>query len=144
MATDWKWRIFLFVRAVDATPANKQALGQIYVDGGSGETLENEAKILDAVVGFSQTGQPPAQAYGVNLTAKTGMRDAFLTFLAGLTNARYGVVANTTLPNFAEGELVATNWPGITPNGQIVTWEQAKQFVENVFGLIEIVPDGTP
>lgn len=139
--TEWKWRIYLFVRAVDATPANKQALAQIYVDGGSGETLENEARLLDSVTGFSQIGQPPAQAYGVNLTAKTGMRDAFKALLDGLTNARYGVVANTDLPNYSEGELVLTNWPGIIPNGQIVTWEQAKQLVMDEFGLVEITPE---
>lgn len=138
--TEWKWRIYLFVRAVDATLANKQAFAQIYVDGGTGETLENETKLLDVVTGFSQTGQPPAQAYGLNLTAKTGMRDAFVNFLDGLTNAGYAVVANTDLPNFAEGELVATNFP-VSPNGQIVSWEMAKQYLFDQYGLIEILPE---
>lgn len=139
MTTLWKWRIFLFVRRVDATTANKTALASIYVNHGSGETLENELRMFDSVVKFSTTGALPAQVYGINLTAQTAMKDEFVAFVRTLTDARWAVVANTTLPQYADGELVATNFP-VTPNGQIVDWETAKQYLFNHYGLREIPP----
>lgn len=142
MATDWKWKVFLFVRAADATTANKRKFADIYVDNGSLETVTNELKMFDSVVRLSTTGEEPAQAFGINCPAKTSMRDGFRALLDELTDARYAVVANTKLPNFEDGELVLTNFP-VTPNGQIVTWDDALAYLESEFGLLVIPPDET-
>ena len=70
------------------------------------------------------------------------MKDEFVTFLGQLTNARYAVVANTTLVQYEDGELIATNFD-ITPSGQIVTWEKSCNYLYNEFGLIQI-PEPEP
>ena len=137
MATEWKWRIYLFVRAVDVTVANKTAFANIYVNNSSGETLEDERKMFDSVVRLSASGNEPAQAVGINTVAKTSMRDGFKTLLDNLTNARYAVVASVELPNYQESELVLTNFD-VTPNGQIVSWDKALEYVESEFGLVVI------
>lgn len=137
--TLWKFRIYIFIRAVDVTLANKQAFAQIYVNNGGMETLENEMKCFDSVKKFSLSGELPAQVYGLSTPAKLEMRDAFKAMLDQLTDARYAVVANTTLAEYAENELILTNFP-VTPNGQIVTWETACTYLYNEYGLIEI-PD---
>lgn len=139
--TEWKWRIMLFVRAADNTPANRQAFSQIFVDGGSGESLENEEKIFDSAVRLSTTGQLPAQAFGVSTAAKGTMRTAIKALLDSLTNARYVVVANTTLPQYADGELIDTNFDGLTPSGQIFTWQDTLDFIFAEFGVQPIVPE---
>jgi hypothetical protein len=133
MATEWKWRMMLFVRAVDNTPENKQAFGQIFVDGGSGETLANESKAWDSVVRFSATGQAPAQAFGLETAVKASMRDEIKTFIAGLTNAHYVVVANTQFPQYAQNELIETTFD-ITPSGQIMYWQDVVDYIYAQFG----------
>ena len=135
--TEWKFKVYLFVRAVDATAANRQALAQILVDNGGMEVLQDELKMFDSVHRFSLTGEEPAQVYGLSLPAKLAMRDDFVTFLGTLTNARYAVTANTDLVQYQENELIMTNFP-ITPNGQLVTWDTATSYLENEFGLVEI------
>ena len=137
MATEWKWRIYLFVRAADVTAANKSAFANTYVNNGSGEMLEDERKMFDSVVRLSASGNEPAQAVGINTVAKTSMRDGFKTLLDSLTNARYAVVASVELPNYQESELVMTNFP-VTPNGQIVSWDKALEYIESEFGLVVI------
>lgn len=139
MMTDWKWRIFLFVREADNTPENRQALASIYVNNGGMETLVNELKMFDNVVRFSVSGGLPAQAFGVNTPAKTAMRDDFKTLMDSLTNARYMVVANTELPNYADGEYILTNF-SIDPVGQIVTWTDTLTHINDEFGLNVIPP----
>ena len=124
----------LFVRAIDATLANKQAFADIFVNNGSGETIEDEKKMFDNTVRLSMNGEEPAQALGVSSAVKLSMRDGLKTLLDGLTNARYAVVANTDLPNYDDGELMLTNFP-VTPNGQIVSWQNALIYIENGFGL---------
>lgn len=135
----------LFVRAVDNTPANRQALAQVFVDGGSGQTLADELEMFDNVAGFSLSGQPPAQAFGINTAAKATMRDGFINLLQQLTNARYAVIANTNMTErqLADTELFATNFP-ITINGQLVTWTTALNYLENEFGLLPIIPETQP
>ena len=139
MATEWKWRIYLFVRAVDVTAANRQALAEIYTNNGSGETVVDELKMFLSVVRLSTTGNEPAQAFGINTVAKTAMRDEFKSLLDTLTNARYAVVASVELPGYQEHELVMTNFD-VTPNGQIVSWDAALKYIENEFGLVVILP----
>lgn len=140
MTTEWKWRIYLFVRVVDATPENKTAFAEIYVNNDSGETLEDERKMFDHVVRLSISGNEPAQAYGINTVAKTSMRDEFEILLDSLTNARYAVVASVELPGYQEHELVMTNFP-VTPSGQIVSWNMALQYIESELGLVVIPPE---
>jgi hypothetical protein len=137
--TDWKWRIFLFVRQADNTPENRQAFASIYVDNGSLETLENELKLFDRVVKFSASGELPATAFGANVPAQGAMRDAFKTFLDSLTNAQYVVVANTALPQYEDGELIQTTF-NVTPSGQQFTWEDTLQYISTNFGqqVIEV------
>lgn len=141
MTTLWKWRVFMFVRAVDATAANRNALAAIYVNNGSGETLQNELKMFNSVVRFSNTGEEPAQVYGLNLTAQTNMKDQFISLIQGLTNPAWVVLANTTLPEHLDGEVVtiSANLPQ-NAIGQIITWEQAKTYLFNQFGMLEIPP----
>lgn len=141
MMTLWKWRLYLFVRAADATIANKNALAAIYVNNGSGETLANEKKMFDSVVRFSMTGEEPAQVFGLNLTAQTNMKDEFITFISGLTDPAWVVLANTTLPQYADGEVVMVS-DNLPPGavGMVVDWEQVKVYLFNQFGLREIIP----
>lgn len=138
--TNWKWRVYLFMRVVDVTAQVKNAVAHLFVDNGGLETLDNESKMFDGVVKFSQTGDEPAIAYGVSFVAKSDMKDAFVNFLQAYPNARYVVSANTELPNWADGELIATNFD-VTPNGQIVDWSKIIKFLENEFGLIPITEE---
>ena len=137
MVTQWKWRIYLFVRPVDATIANKNALANIYVDNGSGQTFEDEMRMFLTLTKLSTNGELPVQAYGISTVAKTAMRDGFKTLLDNLTNARYAVVASVPVSGYAENELVMTNFD-VTPSGQIVSWNAALNYIENEFGLIVI------
>ena len=129
---EWQWRVFFFVRAADATEANKNALANIYVNNGGMETLQNELKMFDGPIKFSTTGNLPAQAFGFNSPAKTAMRDGFKALLDNLTNARYAVVDQAT------GELVRSNMAGLTL-GRVVTWEDAVASLNAEFGL-QVIP----
>lgn len=129
--TEWQWRIFFFVRAVDATAENKNALADIYVNNGGMETRANELKMFLNPVKLSTTGNLPAQAFGFSTPAKTAMRDAFKALLDSLTNARYAVVAHDT------GILTRCNMAGLTL-GQVVTWESALASLNAEFGLVVI------
>ena len=140
MTTLWKYRVTLFIRALDATLANKRAFADIFINGGSGETLADEIKMFDHVIRLSTSGVAPAQAFGVSTVAQLSMKDELKTLLDGLTDARYVISANTTLQNYADNELIATNFP-VTPNGQIVTLQKALTYIENEFGLKVIEPE---
>ena len=145
MTTDWKFRIFLFVRKDDATPANKAALASIYVDNGSLQSLADELKMFDHVTRFSMTGEEPATVLGINLTAKATMKDEFIAFLDTLTNPAYVALANTTLPNYADGEVILVS-PNLPPGavGMTVEWREALLYLDSLFGLkvieAEVVP----
>ena len=140
MTTDWKWRLMLFIRAIDKTTANRQAFAEIYVNNGSLETLEDELKMFISTVHLSITGEEPTKAFGISTPAKTAMKDEFKILLDGLTNARYAIVANTKLPNWEDGELVLTNFD-VVPNGQNVSWQDALQFIQNEFGFQVIIEE---
>jgi len=140
--TLWKYRIYLFVRAVDATAQNKAAFGAIFADNGSLETPENEARVFDNCVRLSVSGEAPAQAFGVNTAIKAGMQQPLRDFLDTLTNARYVVVANTELPQYRDGEFILTNFPDPDPDptGNVVSWEATLQFLNREFGL-QVIKD---
>lgn len=134
MATDWKWRLYLFVRASDVTAAHKQAVAEALANNGSGEAVEDEAAMYLGTVRLSTSGNPPAQAFGINVPVKASMRDAIRAILDALPQARYAVVANTQLAQHAEAELIATTF-NVTPSGQIVQWADALAFLATEFGL---------
>lgn len=136
--TEWRWRAYFFIRAVDATAQNKNTLAQIYVDHGGMEIPVNELKMFTAPVKLSTTGELPAQAFGFNSPVKLEMRDDFKALLDTLTGARYGIVRYDDLG------LVLTNFPGIAPTGQVVTWETALQRLNAEFGLQVIQPETGP
>jgi hypothetical protein len=139
MTTEWRFRLYLFVRAVDATAANKRTVAEYFANNGSGETVASELEMFDNVVRLSTTGDPPAQAFGINTPVKLAMREAIVGFMSQLTSPRWAAVANTDLENWQEYELIATNFD-VTPNGQIVSWQAALDYLENEFGLI-VIPD---
>jgi len=135
MTTKWLWRGYLFIRSVDNTAQNRTDFAQAFVNNGSMETVINERKLFDSAVRFSTTGSLPVQAFGINTAVKKDMRDDLKTILDNLTNARYVVVANVAHGPWEENELALTNFPGVTPSGQIATWQAALTFLENEFGL---------
>lgn len=142
MTTLWRWRMYLFVRSVDATQVNRQAFAQIYVDNGGMETLQNEMRAFDHPVRLSVSGEPPAQAFGLNTPLKAGMQVDMRMFLDGLPNARYVVVANTQLDNYRDGEFILTNFPDPEPDptGRIVTWKATLAYLNREFGL-QVISD---
>jgi hypothetical protein len=137
--TEWKFRVYLFIRQADVTEQVKDDFVSIFTNNGSGETAANERKMFDTLVKFSLDGELPAVAYGVQFAAKPAMKDDFVSFLIAYPTARYVVAANSRLYDlgYLDGELIATNFD-VTPNGQIVTWDKVTKFLENEFGLIEI------
>lgn len=139
MTTQWLWRIYLFIRSVDNTAQNRTDFAEAFVNNASMETVVNERKLFDAAVRFSVTGDEPATALGINTAAKKEMRDDLKIVLDNLTNARYAVVANIAHGSWEEHELALTNFPGVTPSGQIVSWQTALTFLENEFGL-QVIP----
>ncbi len=137
--TDWLWRIYLFIRAVDNTAQNRTDFANAFVNNGSMETLVNERKLFNGAVRFSMDGNEPVIAFGINTAAKKEMRDDLKVILDNLTNARYAVVANIAHGQWQENELALTNFP-ITPSGQIVHWQNALTFLDNEFGL-QVIPE---
>jgi hypothetical protein len=138
--TEWKWRLFLFVRAADATAENKLAFGHIFADNTSGETVENESRLLDAVVRLSTSGEAPAQVFGINTAVKADMRTALQAFLDTLSQSRYYGVANITLPNYGMGDLLKANG-GSGVIGEPFTWQDALDDLYNERGLQVIVTE---
>jgi len=141
LMTLWKWRLFLFVRAGDNTAENRQTFAHIFADNTSGESVENESKLFNAVVRFSVSGELPAQVLGINTCVKTDMRDAMEAFLDTLTLSRYYAVANVDLPNFDAGELLKANG-GSGVIGQPFTWQDALDDLYAERGL-QVIDNGT-
>jgi hypothetical protein len=138
--TDWKWRLFLFVKASDNTPDNRQAFGHIFADNTSGETVEDESRLFDAVVRLSTSGEAPAQVFGINTAVKAEMRTALQAFLGTLSQSRYYAVANITLPNYGMGDLLKANG-GSGVIGESFTWQDALDDLYNERGLQVIVTE---
>lgn len=133
--SEWKWRLMLFVRAIDNTPANRQSFAEIFASD-SGESVEDESKLFDAVTRLSVSGELPAQALGLNTPVKAAMRDALRTFLDTLSQSFYVVTANINLPNYDRGEFIQSNliaeW-----NGEFM-WQDALDYLYNERGLLVI------
>jgi hypothetical protein len=139
--TDWKWRLFLFVRAADNTPDNRQAFGHIFADNTSGETVENESKLFDAVTRLSVSGEVPAQVFGINTAVKADMRTALQVFVDTLSQSRYYGVANVDLPQHAAGDLLVANG-GSGVVGEVFTWQDALDDLYDERGL-QVIGNGT-
>ncbi len=122
MTTQWLWRGYLFIRSVDNTAQNRTDFANAFANNGSMETVVNERKLFDGAIRFSTTGEDPVQAFGINTAVKKDMRDDLKAILDNLTNARYAVVANVAHGQWEENELALTNFPGVTPSGQIANW----------------------
>lgn len=135
--SDWKWRVFLFIRAADATAENKQAFAEIFANNGSMETIENELRMADSAIHLSTSGSAPAQVFGVNTLVMADMRAALQTFVNGLSLSRWYAVANVELANFAPGELVASNG-GAAVEGEVWTWDDALADLYDERGLLVI------
>lgn len=138
--TYWKWNLYIFVKASDVTEQMKTDLANIMANNNSGQSYEDEFAMFDSISKFSTSGNLPAQVYGINVPVKNRMRDTFLSYFQSYPDLRYVVFANSKLTNYEDRELVATNFD-ITPSGQIVTWILAKQYLNNEYGLIEIIED---
>jgi len=132
--TLWKWRLLLFVRAADATAENKQTVAHIYTDNTSGETLEDESKLFNAVIRLSVSGEAPAQVFGINTAVKAQMRTDMQAFLDTLPQCRYYGVANVELPQWNAGDLLVSNG-GSGVIGQPFTWQDALQDLYDERGL---------
>ena len=136
MTPDWKYRLYLFVRATDVTNTNKILLAGIYVLNGSGETLENELKMFDGSIKLSDG------IIGLNLTATQPMLDQIMRLVSSLSDPIWIVTANTTLPDYADGSVIS-----ISPNlpqdvvGRVISWNDVLTIIEDQFGLRELTPD---
>jgi len=122
MTSLWQWRIFMAgqVSAFDA--AKVTALGEVWANNSSGESVADERLALVNGIPLALTASPTVEfARGANTAAKDAMRADFLAF-----NAEQGLDANefryyvvTAFPqrvggsDLARDVLVATNSPTI-------------------------------
>jgi hypothetical protein len=136
--TFWKWKLYLFIRELDATQETITKFARIYAENGSGETLENEKKLIENVHRFSKTGALPATVYGTCLPVMDSMGEEFQAWIAANTFAHYALVANSKINGRADNELILTNFD-VTPSGQIVTWDTVKNYLSSQFDLLEIL-----
>jgi len=136
--SDWKWRLYFFIRAIDATAENRQVFAEIFTNNGSLETVENERKIADSAIKLSTSGDLPAQVFGINTLVKADMRTALQAFIDSLPQSRWYATANGDQPNYADGCLIAAN-DGSGVIGQAFTWEDALAdlFTERSLRVIE-------
>ena len=130
MSSDWKWRLYFFIRAVDATAENRQAFAEIFANNGSMETVESERKMVDSAIKLSTSGDLPAQVFGINTLVKADMRTALQAFISSLSQSRWYAAANGCL-------ITANGGSGII--GQIFSWDDALAdlFTERSLRVIE-------
>jgi hypothetical protein len=115
--TLWKWRLFIFANTVANTQANRDALAQVFVDSGAGESLANEKLMFTNAVRLALPASPSVlAAHGVSFPVKASMRDnlqtAIATINAPLSNAnkvRWYLVAAIDWTTFQAGDLIASN-----------------------------------
>lgn len=95
-ATLWQWRLILICHVNANTLSNRNALAQVFVDNGSGESLADETKMFGNAIRLALTATPTVhRAYGISFPVKANMRDALLTVIqqidAPLTAAQKSV-----------------------------------------------------
>jgi hypothetical protein len=105
--SNWKVRIILAAGSGDVNTVNKQTLGAIFANNGSGQSQTDEAKLFDSAVRLSANGQAPAEKFVIETALLfPDMRTAMLSFLNTLTETDYLVTANIELPQYFAGELI--------------------------------------
>jgi len=140
MTTQWKWRLYFYIRKVDASAELKTEFAEILVNNGSMETIPDEEKAFDDPLKYSSDGELPAVVLGISLPVKQSMRSDLVVLLDSLTNARYAATANTKLDNYEDRELILTTFD-VVPNGQIIDQDGIDNYLNNEFGLIRIAEE---
>jgi hypothetical protein len=115
--TLWKWRLILIAPNAANTQQNRDTLAQVFINHASGESLANEKLMFTNAPRLALAASPTVLAgRGVILPVKQSMRDSLQTAIATintpLSNAnkvRWYLIANTNLPGFNEGQLMASN-----------------------------------
>ena len=127
------------MQASDVTQNTKEQIAGFLSNNGSGQSFEEEMEMFGSVLKYSQSGELPAQVFGIGIPAKLEMKDAFINLMQQLNNARYVVIANSRLYDleYLDRELIATNFD-ITPNGQIVDLDIINTYLNHEFGLNQI------
>lgn len=131
--TEWKWRAYIAVPTGEITLARRNAIADVFVNNGSGESQANERRIFEAAVRLSVSGNLPATAVTLNTAVKLGMRDSLANLIEAVPSARVMVVDADT---FA---VVRTNVAGVAV-GTIVTWEQWLAGLQTRYGL-QVIPE---
>lgn len=138
--SNWKIRLMLFVRAVDVTVENKITFGTIFSANGSGETAENESRLLDKTTRLSVSGEEPAQVFGINTAILLpDMRIAVRNFINTLPQVRYYIVSNIDTDYYNEGDYIESNKDGLVWLGGF-TWQDALNDLYTERGLRVIPP----
>lgn len=140
--TDWKWDLYLIVPKASVNASVITTFAQIYVTGGSGETLANEKKCFDSVVRLSLSGAMPVTHYGLSTPVKPAMLAPFVALLNSLSGCSAVGVAHTDLTNHPIHEVIQSTMAGVT-EGQILTWDQTLQYLNTQWGL-KVIPNVVP
>jgi len=127
--TDWKWRLYLAIRAADNTAANRQAWGDIFANNGSGESAENERKMADSAIRLSASGDEPAQVLVASSLVKADMRTPLQTLIGGLTQSLWAVVTNPG------GLFIASNVGAGGQVGQPFRLDDALAYLRDTYNL---------
>lgn len=94
--TLWKWRLILICHVNANTAQTRDALAQVFVSHGGGESLDNERLMFGNAVRLALAATPTVhRAFGLSFPVKASMRDALLTVIqqidAPLTAAQKSV-----------------------------------------------------
>lgn len=126
----WAYKILLFIREADVVLDNKTSFATIFINNGSGETINNEKLLFDVYARLSTSGSLPVEMRGVEMCAKDTMIDGFRSLVEGLTNGRYLVISNTQTEAYADRELISHNFVTASPTvGNVVNWSDAIDFI---------------
>lgn len=164
MTTPYKTRVFLLVTEVDATLANKTAIAEIIVNGGSGQTVQDEMKNFD-VIKFERVANPQAGVFarGASLPLKDAMRDGLRDFFKQSNdppsdplqgNRKAWEIASVAHNGHFEGQLLRTYQvlQGVVTyettfdapwNTQPFTWNVMLAELLATFGLQPIIEEGS-
>ena len=110
MTTEWLYQLMLVVPESANTEENREAFAAIFVNNGSGQSLEDERQLFKNAVRIGVNGVIPILAYGIVTPVKPSMRTALEGFLNGIQQAQWYATANVDLPNSRkQGELLLSS-----------------------------------
>lgn len=134
--TTYLYRLMIFVRSADATASMKKAFANMFADFGSGESRADQQAMYNSVTKFVRSSDPdgPVVAFGVSTAAKGSLKDELRTFLQQFPQARIVITASVAHDQFAEDELIWTNF-NVTPNGQLIDWAEALRLLKEEFDI---------